>query len=60
MIKNYEDETHELKYELKHYEDRSNQMDDKLRAMHIQRIEIRVAMINFTIEMNEIYRRNNV
>ncbi len=56
----YEDELHELKYELNHYEDRSNHMDDNVRALHIQRIESRIAVINFTIEMNEIKRRNNV
>lgn len=56
----YEDELHELKYELKHYEDRSNHMDDNLRKLHIQRIESRIAVINFSIEINEIYRRYNV
>ena len=56
----YEDELHELKDELNHYENRRIQMDDNIRSLHIQRIESRMAVINFTIEMDEIKRRNNV
>ncbi len=52
----YEDELHELKDELNYYEDRSNHMNDNFRAMHIQRIEFRFAVINFLIEINEILK----